>query len=231
MWDFLVEWWKYIFGVDKCTDQVIGYDDVACTWLCDACLAEHVGKRKMDGSEVSVVAGSWSWRSAMNMVGCRRVYLSSTCLVIGHQVARHRRRKHVAGFPDKLSWSWWRLRSVSSSVQLQRGDCRASIGREGRVGWRGQLAYQRQDSQSRHSLVTRSPQPKNTHGAVLRRVPLTTGGITKMVHCAALDTCLVRWCSKAHCVLACSMGRWLSCAAGYYTEITFKLPQPRWRHV
>ena len=27
----------------------------------------------MDGSEVNVVAGSWNWRSAVNMVGCRRV--------------------------------------------------------------------------------------------------------------------------------------------------------------
>jgi len=166
---------------------------------------------------VSVVAGSWSGRSAMNMVGCRRVYLSSMCLAIGDQVAWHRRKKHVAGFPNKLRWSWWRLRSVSSSVQLRWGDCRTNIGREGRVGWRGQLAYQRQDSQKGHSLVTRTPQPKNIHGAMIRRVPLTTGDITEMAHCAAPDTRLVRWCSKAHCVWACSMGRWLSCAAGYYT--------------
>jgi len=52
-------------------------------------------------------------------------------------------------------------KSVSSSVQLQWGDCRASIGREGCVGWRGQLAYQRQDSQSGHSLVAGFPQPEH----------------------------------------------------------------------
>jgi len=41
----------------------------------------------MDGSEMSVVAGSWNWRSAMNMAGCRRVGLSSTYLAIGDHVA------------------------------------------------------------------------------------------------------------------------------------------------
>ena len=40
----------------------------------------------MNGSEVSIVAGSWNWRSVVNMVGCRRVYLSSTCLAMGDQV-------------------------------------------------------------------------------------------------------------------------------------------------
>ena len=37
---------------------------------------------KMDGSEMNVVAGSWNWRSAMNMAGCRWVGLSSTYLAI-----------------------------------------------------------------------------------------------------------------------------------------------------
>ena len=44
-------------------------------------------QEKIDGSEVSVVAGSWNWRSAMNMPGCRRVSSSSTYLAIGDRVA------------------------------------------------------------------------------------------------------------------------------------------------
>ena len=44
-------------------------------------------QEKMDGSEVSVVAGSWNWRSAMNMAGRRPVGLSSTYLAIGDHVA------------------------------------------------------------------------------------------------------------------------------------------------
>ena len=57
---------------------------------------------KIDGSEVNVVAGSWNWRSAMNMPGCRRVSSSSTYLAIDDRVARRRRRKHVARSSDKL---------------------------------------------------------------------------------------------------------------------------------
>ena len=59
-------------------------------------------QEKMDGSEVSVVAGSWNWRSAMNMPGCRRVSSSSTYLAIGDRVARRRRRKHVTRPSNKL---------------------------------------------------------------------------------------------------------------------------------
>ena len=57
---------------------------------------------KKDGSVVSVVAGSWNWRSAMNMPGCRRVGLSSTYLAIDDHAARHRHRKHVARSSDEL---------------------------------------------------------------------------------------------------------------------------------
>ncbi|XP_068503719.1 uncharacterized protein [Phaseolus vulgaris] len=62
------------------------------------------------------------------------------------------------------------------------------------------------------------------HGVAIRKVPLTTSGVIDMVHFSAPDTRLVRWCSRAYCVLACSLGRGLSRAAGYYTEITLKLP-------
>ena len=48
-------------------------------------------------------------------------------------------------------------------------------------------------------------------------------GTTNNKHSAAPDTRLVRWCSRAYCVLACSLSRGLSRAAGYNTEITFKL--------
>ena len=43
-------------------------------------------------------------------------------------------------------------------------------------------------------------------------------------HFVAPDTRLVKWCSRAYCVLACSLSRGLSRAAGYYAEITLKLP-------
>ena len=133
---------------------------------------------------------SWSWRSAMSMAGCRQVCLSSTCLAIGDQVAWYRRRKRVARFPDKL-----RLKLMKA--QKCKFKCTTPVRRllrQHRVfGLTGQLAYQRQDSQSGHSFVTRSPQPKNIRGALIRRVPLTTGDITEMVHCAAPDTRLVRW--------------------------------------
>ena len=67
----------------------------------------------------------------------------------------------------------------------------------------------------------------NMHGVAIRKVPLTTSDVTEMVHFATPDTCLVRWCSRAYCVLACSLSRGLSRAAGYNTEIRFKLPKPR----
>ena len=85
-----------------CTDQVIGCDDVSCTCLGGGVLSGTRRQENMDGSEVSVVAGSWNWRSAMNMPGCRRVGSSSVYLAIGDHVARHRRRKHVTRSSDKL---------------------------------------------------------------------------------------------------------------------------------
>ena len=69
------------------------------------------------------------------------------------------------------------------------------------------------------------------HGVAIRRVPLTTSNVTEMVHFVASDTRVVRGCSKAYYVLDYSLNKRLSRATGYYTEITFKLPQPRWRHV
>jgi len=65
------------------------------------------------------------------------------------------------------------------------------------------------------------------HGAAIRKVPLATSDIIEMVHFAAPDTHLVRWCSRAYCVLAYSLSRGLSHTTGYYTEIMLKLPQPR----
>ena len=62
------------------------------------------------------------------------------------------------------------------------------------------------------------------HGVAIRKVALTTSDVIDMVHFAAPDTRLVRWCSMAYCVLACSLSRGLSRAAGYYTEIMLKLP-------
>ena len=45
------------------------------------------------------------------------------------------------------------------------------------------------------------------HGVAIRKVPLTTSDVIEMVHFAAPDTRLVRWCSRAYCVLACSLSR------------------------
>ena len=67
----------------------------------------------------------------------------------------------------------------------------------------------------------------NMHGVAIRRVPLAMSDIAEMMHFVASDTLLVRWCFTTHCVLACSLSKGLSCAAGYYIEITFKLPQSR----
>ena len=144
-----------------CTDQVIGCDDVSCTWLGGACSAEHVGKKKMDGSEVSVVAGSWNWRSAMNMVGCRRVFLSSTCLAIGDQVVWHRRRKHVARSPDKLILKLMKAQRCKFKCTTPVRRLLRQHGAWRAFELRGQLAYQRQDSQSGHSLMARFPQPEH----------------------------------------------------------------------
>jgi len=68
---------------------------------------------------------------------------------------------------------------------------------------------------------------QNMHGAAIRRVPLATSDITEMVHFAAPDTPLARWCSRAYCMLAFSLSRGLSRATGYYTEMTLKFPQHR----
>ena len=68
---------------------------------------------------------------------------------------------------------------------------------------------------------------RNMHGVAIRKVPPTTSDIIEMVHVAAPDTRLVRWRSRAYCVLACSLSRGLGRAADYYIEMMFKLPQPR----
>jgi len=65
------------------------------------------------------------------------------------------------------------------------------------------------------------------HGVAIRRVALATSDITEMVYFVASDTRLVGWCSRACYVLDYSSNRRLGRAAGYYTEITLKLPQPR----
>ena len=64
-------------------------------------------------------------------------------------------------------------------------------------------------------------------GVTMRKVPLATSDVTKMVHFVASDTRLVRWCSRAYYVLDYSLNKRLSRGTGYYTEVTFKLPQPR----
>jgi len=61
------------------------------------------------------------------------------------------------------------------------------------------------------------------HGVAVRKMPLTTSDVIENVHFAAPDTRLVRWCSRAYCVLAYSFSRGLSRATGYHAEITLKL--------
>jgi len=46
---------------------------------CGAYSAEHVDKGEMNGSGVSIVADSWKRRAAMNIAGCHRVCMTSTC--------------------------------------------------------------------------------------------------------------------------------------------------------
>jgi len=65
------------------------------------------------------------------------------------------------------------------------------------------------------------------YGAAIRKEPLATSDITKMVHFAASDTRIVRWCPRVCYVLDYSLNRRLSRANGYYTEIMLKLSQPR----
>ena len=62
------------------------------------------------------------------------------------------------------------------------------------------------------------------HGVAIRKVTLTTSDVIEMVRFAAPDTRLIKWCSKAYCMLAYSLSRELSRATGYYAEITLKLP-------
>ena len=65
----------------------------------------------------------------------------------------------------------------------------------------------------------------NTHGVAIRRVAPVTSDITETVYFVASDTRLVGWYSRACYVLDYSLNRILGRAAGYYIEITLKLPQ------
>jgi len=65
------------------------------------------------------------------------------------------------------------------------------------------------------------------HDVAIRRVALTTSDITEMIHFVTSDIRLVMRCFTAYYVLDYSSNRGLGRAAGYYTEKTLKLPQPR----
>ena len=65
------------------------------------------------------------------------------------------------------------------------------------------------------------------HGVAIRRVALVTSDITETVYFVASDNRLVGWWSRTCYVLDYSLNRRLGRTAGYYIEMTLKLPQPR----
>jgi len=65
---------------------------------------------------------------------------------------------------------------------------------------------------------------QSMHGVAVRKVPLATIDITKMVYSVASDTRLVWWCSRAYYLPVYSLSGRLSRVIGYYSEIALKLP-------
>ena len=73
----------------------------------------------------------------------------------------------------------------------------------------------------------RVPLSWNVHGVAKRKVAPATSSITEMVYLVASDTRLVRWHSRACCVLGYTLSRRLGRTTACYAEMALKLPQPR----